>query len=457
MARRRGIGFGYMAIALIFLFNPNIAVIDIFPDFVGYIFLCIAFSKLADMNDTVDMAITSFRKMILVDIGKWLSLLWIFGLAGGSERNTSVLLWTFVFSVLEIIFLVPAYSKLFAGITELGYFYENTAIFGDTAKGKKKTPTDRMRALTIAFVIAKAVLTVLPEFADLTNSMYDEGSSVINLYQYIGLLRSFAVLLVMIFGLVWLVCGQVYFGRLFHDKRLVTALCSGYETKVLPKKGLFVKRTFRTSTLLLLIGLILTADFRINSQNLLPDTFAAVALLVALIVLRRRINVKIGAWLSLDLIYLGSTVLTAVAEYYFFSEFYYGAIYKSEMAMVVYNAVLICNLLQLALFIGLLVSIIRAICQVVDNHTGSVEGREQNGIQEKKMAEDVQRELRHSLWYGMIGAGVYVVADVAYLILAPSYGFMSMIHIACAALCVYLFGKAFSSIQTAIETKYMLE
>ena len=46
--------------ALCFLFNPNIAVIDVLPDFIGYIFLCLALSEIADLNDDLAEAKTAF-------------------------------------------------------------------------------------------------------------------------------------------------------------------------------------------------------------------------------------------------------------------------------------------------------------------------------------------------------------------------------------------------------------
>ncbi|MBQ8850396.1 MAG: hypothetical protein IJ011_08715, partial [Clostridia bacterium] len=164
----------FIVIAALFLFNPNIAVIDLLPDFIGYILLCVAISRLADVHERVGEAYNAFKKMILIDAGKWIAVFWIFGMTVPSERNTSMLLWTFVFSVLEMIFLLPAYNKLFDGITQLGYLYPCQAVFG---KREKRSKTDRMRNFTFVFVTVKALLTVLPELSDLTNSTYDETVS----------------------------------------------------------------------------------------------------------------------------------------------------------------------------------------------------------------------------------------------------------------------------------------
>ena len=82
-------GWGMIAVGLLFLFNPNINIIDVLPDFIGYIFLCLGGAKLTDLNESIDRALSAFRKMILIDAGKWLALMWVFGMSVTSERNSS--------------------------------------------------------------------------------------------------------------------------------------------------------------------------------------------------------------------------------------------------------------------------------------------------------------------------------------------------------------------------------
>ena len=115
------LGLSFCFPAAFFLFNPNISIIDIFPDFIGYFLLSLAFSKLGELNESVYAAVSAFRRMILVDLGKWAAIIWVFGLSVPDERNTSLLLWTFVFAVLEMVFAIPAFMKLFNGLTQIGY------------------------------------------------------------------------------------------------------------------------------------------------------------------------------------------------------------------------------------------------------------------------------------------------------------------------------------------------
>ena len=90
---KKQMSWGLFIIAFVFLFNPNIAIIDPLPDFLGYIILSVALTKLAMINEHLYDAKRAFDRMIIVDIGKIIAILWVFGMDAVSERNTSMLLW----------------------------------------------------------------------------------------------------------------------------------------------------------------------------------------------------------------------------------------------------------------------------------------------------------------------------------------------------------------------------
>ena len=145
--KKEHMGLIWLIPALIFFCNPNLHLLDFLPDFIGYIFLCKALSKLAELNEGIEKAVGLFRKMIWVDLGKWLVLFFTFSMSAAGEQESSLLLWTFVASVVELIVLIPAYTKLFYGITKLGYFYPNTAIFAKVKN--RRSATDRAKKRTI--------------------------------------------------------------------------------------------------------------------------------------------------------------------------------------------------------------------------------------------------------------------------------------------------------------------
>ena len=446
-------GFGMIALALVFLFNPNITVIDLLPDWIGYWLLCVSLARVADLQETVGAAVTAFRRMIFVDAAKILALLWIFGMSAPSERTASILLWTFVFGVLELIFLLPAYGKLFEGLTQLGYLYPNESLL-ENGKGRRSR-TERIRNLTWLFIVAKSVLPILPELADLTNLAYDETSGLVNLYRYIGLMRAMAFLPVLVIGFVWLIRIQLYFARLRRDEMLLDFLRAAYEERVAPKVGLFARRDLGLSYLLLILSLGLTLDLRLDGQNVLPDFLAAVLFLILFAVLARQTCHR-GRILCV-LPYFLTSFVASVVEYRFFERFSYGQLIKSEDAMHAYNWLFACNALKALAFVAVIVFLLLEFRTVIRKHTGYVLGREYQTEAEEKMVRALWRELDRSFLLAGIATGGYLLSDVLYDVLIPDLDFFVFIPTLLGLVAVGAFVRAMSALTQAMDAKYMLE
>ncbi|MBQ9085816.1 MAG: hypothetical protein IJY47_01360 [Clostridia bacterium] len=451
------LGLGWLSIAFVFFLNPNISVIDLLPDFIGYLILCRGLSKIADLNESIENAVSLFRKMIFVDLGKWLAILWIFGLSAPTERNSSFLLFTFVFSVVELIVLIPAYNKLFYGITQLAYFFPNESVLDMSPKEKKKSKTDKIKQFTLVFIIAKAVFAVLPELADLTNGDYSEFSAQDSLYPYIGVMRLLAFIPVLILGIVWLFRIQHYFRRIRKDIVFVQGLEEKYRTCILPKTGMFVRRSYDLAYILIVIALVLSMDLRLESQNVLPDFLFPIAMFFAFLLLARHTALKKPLWMGCTALYFVMSIIAYAVEFRFFTNFYYGALLRSEEAQIAYVAVLLCNTVKAVLFMCLTWILVRSLYAVVLAHTGYVVGREHFSDNEKKMIGDLHRELWHTLLYAFISAVLYAISDICFDLFAPEFGFMGMINLVFGVICVAMFIKSLSAIQNAIRTKYMLE
>ncbi len=450
--RNMTVGLGWCMLAALFLFNPNINIIDMLPDFVGYICLCLGLAKLAELNESVAAARTGFFKMIFVDLAKWPALLWVFGLSVPSERNSSLLLWAFVFAVLEMIFAVPAYLRLFDGMTQLGYFYPNTSLFG--TEGRKRSKTDRIKRFTVFFVAAKAALSVLPEFADLTNATYDETSHTVNLYRYIGIMRFLAFLPALIIGMVWLCRFLRYLSSVRKDQTLCRGVLDKYQTEVLPREGLFIRRSFGLVLVLLTVFVALTADLRLEGYNVLPDLLAAGALLAAFLFLQKYTPAK--GWLPLWLAYALTAAAEMAAEYSFHSEYTYSAIIRNESVMRSYLVLMAASVIKNIAFVAVFAWLIRILKRSVALHTGYVAGREVESDRERSMIEGLHRELKNGLTLSLIAAVIYGMTDVAYWIFVPEHGIMGLIHLLVTAVCTLLLAKALSAVKHAVDTKYML-
>ena len=126
---RKNLGLGLVCASFLFLFNPVVSVVDILPDFIGYLLLCTGITQLADMNYHLEEALRYFRRMILVSLLQLFSIFFAFGFTTGRERPTVLLLFAFTFAAIEIIFLSHAYNQFFEGFLYMGSRLDGTAVF----------------------------------------------------------------------------------------------------------------------------------------------------------------------------------------------------------------------------------------------------------------------------------------------------------------------------------------
>ena len=452
-----------MALAFVFLFNPNISVVDVLPDFFGYIILALALLKVSMLCEGLAEARRAFERLILVDGAKILSMVWIFGVNSSNDRTSSLLLWSFVFGVIEMIFVLPAYIKLFDGFSELGNFHENTAIHGSRRRGGASY-TDKMKIFSVAFAVLKAAMCVLPELAALGNTSYDEGSAFFNLYRYIGVMRGLCFIPVLVIGGVWLVFVIRYFLRIRADKTFCDSVSAAYSERVMPKRGLFTVRNVRVATWFFVAAMVLTLDIKLEDVNIFPDVLIVALLAISFAFFCKTTRLSKTAPIVMMVIFGISTVLSAVADKYFHANYTYNAIEKSSVALVTYFVYVGTVALEGILFVCTLAVVFKEIRKVIGEHTGYVLGREIDTEGERERAAEVQKELYKSFTRIVDVAIVYVLSDVLYSLYGAFYAFMdknlgylSIINIVCGIIFIGMTVKAVDELREAVQTKYMLE
>ena len=452
------------AFAFVFMFNPNLTIIDVLPDFIGYILISVALSRPSMVCETLADAKKAFEKMILVDGCKYIAIMWVFGIDALSERASSLLLWSFVFAVLEAIFLVPAYIKLFKGLSEVGDYFSNTSIHG-TKRGRGKSFTDKIKIFTIFFVLFKAFMCVLPELADFTNLSGFEASPSVNLYRYIGVIRFLCCIPVVIIGLIWLAAIVKYFVRIAKDKPFNTAISEHYATNILPRKGLFITKHVRAASWLFVVGAILSLDFKLEGVNLLPDILVIAFIIPAFIYFCKTAKLnKIGTYISAAFYGVFVVLSTVIDRIYFSNYASYNALNGDTTAFVLYTAYVISVALQGLCFVLMVSSVVNQIGTVIAYNTGYVVGKEINTEGEKKRIEELHRELNKGFSWVLNFAVFYVITDVLYSMygaiyafLRRDFGFFGIINFAFGLLFVGAVIRALGDLKEAVKTKYMLE
>lgn len=280
---RKNLGLGFIIAAFPFLFNPDIAIIDVLPDVIGYCFMLIGLSELSLINDKIRDASSYFAKAAVCSLVKILLVFILFGLVTEPEMPVSMLLFSFVMSLLDLIFLIPAYRNLFGGLIYLGERHGGAYVLKCRANGRRST-TEKMCSFTIAFVIIKAVSPVLPELTSLLD--YENTTSLVNYYDFINLYRIAAFALMLVIGLIWLVRVSCYFASLRRDREFVDSLVMKYREEIVPDRAYFVKKHVSHISVLLSVAAAFTVHLYFDSYNLIPGVICAVLFGIAAVFLR---------------------------------------------------------------------------------------------------------------------------------------------------------------------------
>lgn len=273
-------GLGALIAAALFLFNPDIALVDVLPDFIGYILIALALRFVRDLSPHFENAWRKFRLLALVTGLKFASLFWVMGgISNAQEKPTMMLLLSFCFSILELGWGIPAWRELIEGFILHAQTSGGEYVLRE--KGARSYRTGKnisisFRDFTVFFLIAKAFLANISEFSVLSDHTYDDTS--FNWYRFIGLYRLLALFIGIIVGIVWLIWAIRYFAGVIRDPEFISSAKKKYETTVLPNTGLFVRRDIAFVLGILCAAALTTPDLYLDNVNAIPDTLTAVLL-----------------------------------------------------------------------------------------------------------------------------------------------------------------------------------
>jgi len=452
-----------LALGFLFIFNPNISIVDVLPDFIGYIIVSYALTNVAMICETLFEAKKLFERMILIDIGKYFAIAWIFGVETSTVRASSFLLWSFIFGTLEIVFLIPSYVKLFKGISELGNYYPNVSIHTcRTQKGKSYT--EKIRNFTIFFVIFKAIMTALPEFTDFNKISGVLESNSFAFYRYIGTIRFLCCVPVLIIGIVWIINATKYFLRIAKDNDFNTSIREKYKNDVLPKRGIFAIKNVKMASWFMVVASVFTLDVTIDGVNILPDILMSVMLIVALVYFSK--TAKLNA--RSTYIFIGAFSVFALASYVvneiYLRTFTYNSMNKDLNAFIFYMVYVVLVALQGVFFVLMYSSLVKQIKKVTAENAGYVLGQNIQGEAEKRQIAEFQKEINRGFEMLLNFSVVYVISDVSAALYGAIYAFLrnnamylNIINTVCGLLFVFFTVRALDDLKYAVKTKYMLE
>lgn len=346
--------------ALITLFNPNINIIDLIPDFIGYFILAFTFEKAADCAPYFEEARSAFVKLGFVSLLKIPALfIIVFARSKNTLDNDIIVLMTCIFAIAECIILIKAIKNIFDALSYLGQRTDAASLINND-KG-----IDELRILSYVFLIGKNVLAFLPETLRLTKSVevgsveyYVTGSKF-----YAPALIA-ALLFSLILGIVWLVKMRRFVRAVKSEGRFDASLLS-LASESAPDEYNRRKelRSVYNSFLFFMLGAICTFRLHFDNYydvNLIPPTLVAVFFLLGIIKLSRHIpdfkKLKIASVTICAALAVASTA-AYIVNTRFLIEYGYSQLLmnSNDSAVSLYKTYILISIAELILFLGVFV------------------------------------------------------------------------------------------------------
>ena len=468
------LGMGLIIAAFFFLFNPNIIIIDLLPDVIGYVLMCMGLSQLSLINPSFEEAIAKFKKMIFVSLGKFAAFILLFSLFNERERPYGFLLFAFAFLVLDLIFIIPAIKELFEGFIYLAGMHKSEVAYKKRRESSRRTYIEKIYRLTITFVIVKAVLYVLPEFITLTKDEYIDRSFLMYMYEYINVFRVLGALIVLVWGVVWLIRTVRFFVKLSKEAAFISELREVFIVKALPREGLFIKKAIKNALIWFGAGAVFGLDLHVSmtldniasssitiskiTLNILPDFLSAACFLIAAIILRNYIKMsKNLIWASS--IYASLSILASVLKVYFLVVYgTYSAINHVDEAFDMFYLLCSSTVIENLAFVAMIVVFAWFMKELIENYSGYVPTIADHTTE--SLLKATHKELFNKMWFvitfAVIGA---IFASVYDFMLVERHIFAQVswvIDFAAQALFAIVTVKALFDINDEVNSRYML-
>ena len=366
-----------LVLAIVFLTNPVVNIFDYFPDFIGYIIIARTLQYYAVRVPYFEEARVAFKRLSYVSLAKIPAyVVMIYARGQNAMDNDIKSLFTFTFTVIEIVLLFDALRNLFSAFAYLGERSDAASLispFPLNKKGDMKSP-DALRNISFVFIFLKGALTAIPETLLLTKSV-DTGSyvkvfNVARLYPYVIII---AVITVLIYGAIITGYYKKFIRAILTENKIKEAadsILDDSRRKTL-KTSLMIK-SMRSSLSLLIIAAALTVDVCFDNLlgiNLLPRFIYGIIMTVAVIRIAGFTGGSKRA-LPFGILYTLTAALAYVVSVQFLSSFGYEALAESAVARQEYLSLVICTSAELLFATLLIIFTSLEITKFAYHHTG---------------------------------------------------------------------------------------
>ena len=511
---KKNLGIGKLFIAAIFLFNPNIVIIDFLPDFIGYIFLLLGISQLADLNYHFEESKNLFKRMFVVSLAQFFAIFIVFGILPTREQSSALMLMSFAFGALELILLIPAFKAFFDGFIYLGSRHTSTAIFyvkpkrtpspraiarkaardtksevkkrlkeeqarktlspkalakkeardkritarkllkAEQAKRKRQmNATAKATVLTLIFIVMKPVLTFAPEILSMFDSTVNPNLNV-NFYRYVDSFRVIALVFLFPLGIAWLIGFVRYIRSIIKDRTFMNEISVKYTEEITPKTFMFIQRYIKLAFVVLAVALVFNIDFYIDNISILPDFISPIIFIIVLGIIRKFAKAPVISYMFATG-YIITSALSFVCNIYFYDNYTLTLTYINPEA---YNTFILLTVFKIAdslMFAGMVISLLPLLSRIIMENTGFVPISTTNFNAEEKI-EYIHSMLKKKLTVISVFTVITAISSICYVLFLRDFLYMWIIEFVIYIAFVVYFVHTLNDIQEEIDYKYML-
>ncbi|MBE6718031.1 MAG: hypothetical protein E7574_02080 [Ruminococcaceae bacterium] len=354
-------GISYLIAGFVFFFLPNLSIIDLMPDFIGCILIMRGLYKLADLTPGLMIAKNAFKKALYVYLAKF--VLMFTAPYFGNTNGSFLTIFSFVFFVLELIYVLPAFKALLDGFLYLGNRTESSVLFLNQSE---------FSTLTSIFIFVKSALPLLADFSYISTPEYSNNVTSgrgFYLSDYRTLLVVINLLVTGIIGVVWLYYALRYFKGIKNDTKLISHLDEQYRTTVLPNEGLFIRRSVSLASSFLMISGIFAFDVFVDSVNILPDFLSGLFIVFISIFLKKYCNTKL--LLITSVIYTVFSAISWGTLCYFAVKFPAVYIWNNFEAYELFMIHTVANAIKYISCIIVFVALFKTLKEIIIKHSGT--------------------------------------------------------------------------------------
>ncbi len=275
--------YSLLILGFLFLWNPEVTIIDLLPDFIGFLLIAKALAPLAAASPSAEAATGKFRKLAAISGIKVVSVFPMMSLAATEPEITMI--FTAGFAILTAMYLFPAFSDLFASVT---YFSERSQT--------KVKGTAFIKYVTFLVFLLRYALAFFPETVYLK---VDETLSEIYGYAVYPWepfrtgITVLAVALSLLIGIVWLIFALVYLSRLKVNHALNDGIRREVEASYVPYGKLLLSSS-KTALLILVFASFSIVSFPVDGVPIFPAALFPILILIAVSYLKKPLSLSFG-------------------------------------------------------------------------------------------------------------------------------------------------------------------